>query len=147
MNEPREIDYTCTVHDGRECAISRKLNPQIIWDQPSTKFEPCRKEQSYMPCPGYAALICTINPQRMHHRDNYGSCSFFLSVCLSVTKLAATYLVASPSFLMAFQMHDLCGSLRKCFVHQFWCHLLILILSFSTCPALELARAWLDIHV
>ena len=64
-----------------------------------------------------------------------GYCSH--SVCLSVITLTASF--ASPrcsviTFIMAFQMHDLCEFCRKCFVGQFWRHLLILSFLTSFCP-------------
>ena len=62
-------------------------------------------------------------------REGYGS--WF--VCLSVITLAATY----RYHVMAFQMHDSCGFLRKRFVRQFWRHLPIL--SFLTLPEIAIA--------
>ena len=62
-----------------------------------------------------------------------------LCVCLSVYYHANCYIPRLPVqpavFLMAFQTHDLYGFRRKCFVGQFWRHLLLSFLT-SFCPAL-----------
>ena len=86
--------------------------------------------------------VCIINPRRMHHRVTV----VVLCVCLSVTTLAATctciYLVVSPKcsvirFLMAFQMHDLCGFRQNHFVCQ--CLRQLLILSLLTSELVTIA--------
>ena len=67
-----------------------------------------------------------INPWCM--RKGYGS----RSVSLSVTTLAATYLVCESnlqcykvSYGLRIQMHGLCGYCQKHFVHQFWHNLIL----------------------
>ena len=69
-----------------------------------------------------------INPRRMC--EGYCSRSVYVSVSLSVNSLTATYFLFASlkhgvmRIFMPFQTHVLCGFCWKCFVLQFWRHLL-----------------------
>ena len=85
---------------------------------------PCGTQRSYVRMGMSLLYIYIINPRCMCRSSRS------VSVCLSVTKLAATYLVCE-SKVQRYKVpygvpnYDLCGFHRKCSVCQFWHHLLI----------------------
>ena len=79
---------------------------------------------------GLAYSEAIFNPRCMY--KGYGSDSVYVSVCLSVIKLADIYLVCKSKVQQVLQMHVLYGVCWHRFLHQFWRRLLILSFEFLT---------------
>ena len=79
-------------------------------------------------------LVYTLLTLRAHAQEGYGSCFVSLSVCLSVTTLAAasfssTIKLRYAGLHLSFSSFLTCRFSQKFFVQKLWCHFLTVTVS------------------